>query len=92
MLECGPVEGADKLLRFVLDAGALGTRQIFSGIKSAYPDPAALVGRHVVFIANLAPRKMRFGMSEGMILSAGGDGGLFLLDVDAGASAGMPVR
>jgi methionyl-tRNA synthetase len=92
VLECTPVEGADKLLRFLLDAGALGTRQIFSGIKSAYPDPAALVGRHVVFIANLAPRKMRFGKSEGMILSAGGEAGLFLLDVDAGATAGMPVK
>jgi methionyl-tRNA synthetase len=92
VLECTPVEGADKLLRFLLDAGALGTRQIFSGIKSAYPDPAALVGRHVVFIANLAPRKMRFGMSEGMILSAGGEAGLYLLDVDAGATAGMPVK
>jgi methionyl-tRNA synthetase len=90
---CEAVEGADKLLRFELDAGELGTRQIFSGIKAAYPDPAALVGRHVVFIANLAPRKMRFGMSEGMILSAGSGGSeLFLLDVDSGARAGMPVR
>ena len=93
MLACEAVEGADKLLRFELDAGELGRRQIFSGIKAAYPDPAALVGRHVVFIANLAPRKMRFGMSEGMILSAGSGGGeLFLLDVDAGARAGMPVK
>ncbi|MDZ3822876.1 MAG: methionine--tRNA ligase [Pseudoxanthomonas sp.] len=93
VLACEAVEGADKLLRFELDAGELGRRQIFSGIKAAYPDPAALVGRHVVFIANLAPRKMRFGMSEGMILSAGSGGGeLFLLDVDAGARAGMPVK
>jgi methionyl-tRNA synthetase len=90
---CEPVEGADKLLRFVLDAGELGTRQIFSGIKAAYQTPESLVGRHVVFIANLAPRKMRFGMSEGMILSAGSGGSeLFLLDVDAGARAGMPVK
>jgi methionyl-tRNA synthetase len=90
---CEAVEGADKLLRFELDAGTLGTRQIFSGIKAAYPDPAALVGRHVVFIANLAPRKMRFGLSEGMILSAGsGSSELFLLDVDGGAQAGMPVK
>ncbi|MBX3725626.1 MAG: methionine--tRNA ligase [Xanthomonadales bacterium] len=93
VLACEPVEGADKLLRFELDAGELGRRQIFSGIKAAYPEPAALVGRHVVFIANLAPRKMRFGMSEGMILSAGSGGGeLFLLDVDTGAQAGMPVK
>ena len=92
MLECNLVEGSDKLLRFSLDAGELGTRQIFSGIRAGYPDPSALVGRKVVFIANLAPRKMRFGMSEGMVLSAGGDDGLFLLDVDRGALAGMTVK
>jgi len=92
VLECGFVEGSDKLLRFRLDAGELGERQIFSGIRAGYPDPGALVGRKVVFIANLAPRKMRFGLSEGMILSAGGDDGLFLLDVDAGAVAGMTVK
>ncbi|MBD7988401.1 methionine--tRNA ligase [Luteimonas sp. Sa2BVA3] len=90
---CEFVEGSDKLLRFELDAGPLGTRQIFSGIRASYGDPAALVGRHVVFIANLAPRKMRFGLSEGMILSAGFDGGaLALLDADDGAAPGMPVR
>jgi methionyl-tRNA synthetase len=93
VLSCGFVEGSDKLLRFELDAGELGTRQIFSGIRASYGEPEALVGRHVVFIANLAPRKMRFGLSEGMILSAGFDGGgLFLLDADAGAAPGMPVR
>jgi len=91
VLECAFVEGSDKLLRFRLDAGPLGERQIFSGIRASYGDPDALVGRRVVFIANLAPRKMRFGVSEGMILSAGGDGGLFLLDADAGAQPGMPV-
>ncbi len=90
---CEFVEGSDKLLRFELDAGALGTRQIFSGIRAAYAEPEALVGRNVVFIANLAPRKMRFGLSEGMILSAG-DGGsdLFLLDADQGAKPGATVR
>jgi methionyl-tRNA synthetase len=93
VIECGFVDGADKLLRFKLDAGELGERQIFSGIRAAYAEPDKLVGRHVVFIANLAPRKMRFGMSEGMILSAGSGGSeLFLLDVDAGAVAGMPVK
>ena len=93
VLVCEPVEGSDKLLRFELDAGELGRRQIFSGIKAAYPSPAELIGRHVVFIANLAPRKMRFGISEGMILSAGSGGAdLFLLDVDRGAQAGMPVK
>ena len=93
VLVCEFVEGSDKLLRFELDAGPLGRRQIFSGIRASYGDPARLVGRKVVFIANLAPRKMRFGVSEGMILSAGFDGsGLFLLDADDGAQPGMPVR
>ena len=90
---CEVVDGSDKLLRFELDAGELGKRQIFSGIKAAYSDPAKLVGRNVVFIANLAPRKMRFGMSEGMILSAGSGGAdLFLLDADPGALPGASVR
>jgi methionyl-tRNA synthetase len=93
VLECGFVDGSDKLLRFVLDAGPLGQRQIFSGIRASYNEPEKLIGRNVVFIANLAPRKMRFGVSEGMILSAGFDGGaLALLDADAGAQPGMPVR
>jgi len=93
VLVCEFVEGSDKLLRFELDAGDLGKRQIFSGIRASYGEPEALVGRSVVFIANLAPRKMRFGLSEGMILSAGFDGGaLALLDADSGAQPGMPVR
>jgi methionyl-tRNA synthetase len=90
---CEFVDGSDKLLRFELDAGPLGTRQIFSGIRAGYGEPEKLLGRNVVFIANLAPRKMRFGLSEGMILSAG-DGGsdLFLLDADQGAKPGATVR
>ena len=93
VLACELVEGSDKLLRFELDAGDLGKRQIFSGIRASYGEPGTLVGRNVVFIANLAPRKMRFGVSEGMVLSAGFDGGsLFLLDADDGAAPGMPVR
>ncbi len=93
VLECGFVDGSDKLLRFLLDAGELGQRQIFSGIRGSYGEPEKLVGRSVVFIANLAPRKMRFGLSEGMILSAGFDGGsLHLLDADSGVQPGMPVR
>ncbi|WP_250633313.1 methionine--tRNA ligase [Pinirhizobacter soli] len=93
VLACEFVEGSDKLLRFELDAGVLGKRQIFSGIRAAYGEPEKLVGRNVVFIANLAPRKMRFGVSEGMILSAGSGGGdLFLLDADQGAVAGATVR
>ncbi|MGN7832592.1 methionine--tRNA ligase [Pseudoxanthomonas sp. 22568] len=93
VLACEFVDGSDKLLRFELDAGDLGKRQIFSGIRASYGEPEKLVGRNVVFIANLAPRKMRFGLSEGMILSAGFDGGaLALLDADDGAQPGMPVR
>jgi methionyl-tRNA synthetase len=93
VVACEVVEGSDKLLRFELDAGELGKRQIFSGIRASYGEPENLVGRNVVFIANLAPRKMRFGMSEGMILSAGFDAGqLALLAVDDGAEPGMPVR
>jgi methionyl-tRNA synthetase len=93
VLACEFVDGSDKLLRFELDAGELGTRQIFSGIRAAYEEPAKLVGRSVVFIANLAPRKMRFGVSEGMILSAGAGGAdLFLLDADSGAKPGMPIK
>ncbi len=93
VLACELVDGSDKLLRFELDAGELGKRQIFSGIRAAYGEPEKLVGRSVVFIANLAPRKMRFGVSEGMILSAGSGGAdLFLLDADTGVAAGMAVK
>lgn len=93
VVACEFVEGSDKLLRFELDAGDLGKRQIFSGIRASYAEPEKLLGRSVVFIANLAPRKMRFGISEGMILSAGFDGGaLALLDADDTAEPGMPVR
>jgi methionyl-tRNA synthetase len=93
VLACELVDGSDKLLRFELDAGELGRRQIFSGIRAAYGEPSNLVGRNVVFIANLAPRKMRFGVSEGMILSAGSGGAdLFLLDADDGAKPGMQVK
>ena len=71
---CEVVPKSSKLLKFVLDAGAIGKRTIFSGIRAAYPDPAALVGKEVVFVANLAPRKMSVGVSEGMILFAGEPG------------------
>ncbi len=89
--EAGHVEGADKLLRLVLDLGG-ETRQVFAGIRSAY-DPDQLEGRLTVMVANLKPRKMRFGLSEGMVLAAGGDdGGPFLLAPDSGAEPGMRVR
>lgn len=90
--DAGLVDGADKLLRLELDLGELGTRQVFAGIRAAY-DPQTLVGRLTVMVANLKPRKMRFGVSEGMVLAAGGDaGGPFLLAPDAGARPGMRVR
>jgi methionyl-tRNA synthetase len=71
---CETVPKSSKLLKFVLDAGTLGKRTIFSGIRGAYPEPEKLVGKEVVFIANLAPRKMSVGVSEGMILYAGEPG------------------
>ncbi|MBR0197358.1 MAG: methionine--tRNA ligase [Kiritimatiellae bacterium] len=71
---CEIVPKSSKLLKFVLDAGSLGKRTIFSGIRQAYPDPAELIGKEVVFVANLAPRKMSVGISEGMILFAGTPG------------------
>jgi methionyl-tRNA synthetase len=84
------VEGADKLLKLTLDVGT-EQRTVFSGIRSAYT-PEQLVGRRVILVANLKPRKMRFGVSEGMVLAASGDGpGVFLLDVDEGAAPGMKV-
>jgi methionyl-tRNA synthetase len=86
------VEGADKLLKLTLDVGELGTKQVFAGIKSAY-DPATLVGRMTVIVANLAPRKMKFGMSEGMVLAASGETPrLFILSPDSGAQPGMRVK
>ena len=85
------VEGADKLLKLTVDLGG-ETRTLFAGIKSAY-DPAELVGRLTVVVANLAPRKMKFGTSEGMVLAASGEGpGVFLLSPDSGAQPGMRVK
>jgi len=89
--EAGHVEGADKLLRLVLDIGG-ETRQVFAGIRSAY-DPSELEGRLTVMIANLKPRKMRFGLSEGMVLAAAGDdAGPYLLAPDSNATPGMRVK
>ena len=86
------VEGAEKLLKLTLDIGEGQTRNVFAGIKSAY-DPAILVGRMTVMVANLAPRKMKFGMSEGMVLAASGETpGLFILSPDDGAQPGMRVK
>ena len=83
------VEGADKLLQLTLDIGG-ETRQVFSGIKSSY-DPQSLEGRLTVMVANLAPRKMRFGMSEGMVLAAADKNGIYLLEPDSGAQPGQRI-
>ena len=92
IIDAKPVEGADKLVQLQLDIGGGETRQVFAGIKAAYT-PESLVGRQTVMVANLAPRKMRFGLSEGMVLAAGpGGSDIFLLTPDQGASAGMRVK
>jgi methionyl-tRNA synthetase len=86
------VEGADKLLAIKLDLGDLGIKNVFAGIKSAY-EPAQLKGKLVVMVYNLAPRKMKFGISEGMILAASDlDGGIFVLSPDSGAQPGQKIK
>lgn len=87
------VEGAEKLLKLTLDIGEEKPRTVFAGIKSAY-DPEKLKGRLTVMVANLAPRKMKFGLSEGMVLAASGDNvpGLFILEPDEGAQPGMRIK
>jgi methionyl-tRNA synthetase len=84
------VEGADRLLQLTVDLGG-ERRTVFAGIRSAY-QPEQLVGRHVVVVANMKPRKLRFGVSEGMVLAAEGNDGLFLIAPDAGAAPGLKVR
>jgi methionyl-tRNA synthetase len=87
------IEGADKLLQLTLDIGS-EKRNVFAGIKSAYT-PEELIGRNVIMIANLASRKMQFGLSEGMVLAASGiddDDGIFLIGPDSNAQPGMRVR
>ncbi|OHC47221.1 MAG: methionine--tRNA ligase subunit beta, partial [Pseudomonadales bacterium RIFCSPLOWO2_02_FULL_63_210] len=90
--KCEFVEGADKLLRLTLDIGG-AKRNVFSGIKSAYPDPSQLEGRLTLYVANLAARKMKFGISEGMVLAAGPGGEeIYLLSPDSGAKPGQRVK
>jgi methionyl-tRNA synthetase len=92
VLSAEHVAGADKLLKLRLDVGELGEREIFAGIRNAY-EPATLNGRLIVVVANLEPRKMRFGLSEGMMLAAGpGGADIFVLSPDAGAAPGMRVK
>ena len=91
VISAGPVEGADKLLKLQLDIGGI-TKNVFAGIAQAYK-PEDLVGRLVVCVANLAPRKMRFGVSEGMILASGPGGkDVFMLAIDSGAQPGQRVH
>jgi methionyl-tRNA synthetase len=91
IVEAAPVDGADKLLRLTVDLGT-ERRNVFAGIRQAY-SPEQLVGRLTVVVANLAPRKMRFGTSEGMVLAAGPGGSeIFLLSPDTGAEPGMKVK
>ena len=90
IIEAAAVEGADKLVQLTLDLGG-ETRRVFAGIKAAYR-PEDLQGRLTVMAANLVPRKMRFGVSEGMVLAANSDSGIYLLGVDTGAEPGMRVK
>ena len=92
IVDAQPVEGADKLIQVTADIGEGVTKNIFAGMKSAY-QPEDLIGRQVLALVNLKPRKMRFGMSEGMMLAAGpGGSDIFLLTPDEGAAAGMNVN
>jgi methionyl-tRNA synthetase len=92
IVEANHVEGAEKLLQLTLDIGEEKPRNVFAGIKSAY-DPDVLKGRLTVMVANLAPRKMKFGLSEGMVLAASDDrGGPYILNPDSGAQPGMRVK
>ena len=90
--EASHVEGADKLLAIKLDLGDLGTKNVFAGIKSVY-EPSDLINKLVVMVYNLAPRKMKFGISEGMILAASdSEGGIFILSPDSGAQPGQKIK
>jgi methionyl-tRNA synthetase len=91
IVEADHVEGADKLIKLTLDIGQEQTKQVFAGIKSAYA-PEDLKGRLTIMVANLQPRKMKFGVSEGMVLAAGEGQDIHLLAPDSGAKPGQPVK
>ena len=91
IIDAKDVEGADKLLQLNLNVGDLGTRNVFAGIKSAYK-PDELIDRLVVLVNNLEPRKMKFGLSEGMVLASSNEDGIYLVSPDHGAEPGMKVR
>ena len=85
------VDGADKLLQLTLDVGDLGEKNVFAGIKKAY-DPESIVGKMVILVSNLAPRQMKFGLSEGMVLASSDDEGIYLISPDSGATPGLRVK
>ena len=91
IIKADDVEGADKLLQLTLDVGELGTRNVFAGIKSAYK-PEDLTDKYIVLVNNLEPRKMKFGISEGMVLASSNNEGIYLVSPDEGAKPGMKVR
>ncbi len=91
IINASHVDGADKLLQLNLDVGDLGIKNVFAGIKSSY-EPEQLTDRLVVLVNNLEPRKMKFGLSEGMILASSKDDGIYLVSPDEGAEPGMKVR
>ena len=91
IIDAKDVEGADKLLQLNLNVGELGTRNVFAGIKSAYK-PDELIDKLVVLVNNLEPRKMKFGLSEGMVLASSNENGIYLVSPDDGAKPGMKVR
>ena len=91
ILKAEDVKDADKLLQLTLDVGDLGTRNVFAGIKSSYT-PSDLDNRLVILVYNLAPRKMKFGISEGMVLASSNDDGIYLISPDEGAKPGMKVK
>ena len=85
------VEGADKLLQLKLDVGDLGERNVFAGIKASY-NPDELINKMVILVSNLAPRQMKFGLSEGMVLASSDDKGIYLISPDSGAVPGLRVK
>ena len=91
IIKAEDVDGADKLIQLTLDVGEYGTRTVFAGIKSSYK-PEDLDNRMVVLVNNLAPRQMKFGLSEGMVLASSNDDGIYLVSPDDGAEPGMKVR
>ena len=91
IINASEVDGADKLLKLDLDVGDLGKKSVFAGIKSAYA-PESLKNKLVILVNNLEPRKMKFGLSEGMVLASSNDEGIYLISPDDGALPGMKVK